>query len=327
MDDSLRGEGGAAAIVSRLVNRAFLTGRKKLFLFTKPENEYLFRSLGFYTLAAANGAVYMENSRRGLKNYLDSLEKGTGVQGAVVANCNPFTLGHRYLMETAAALVDTLHVFVVSDDGGDGGRYSFPAETRFELVRKGTAHIGNLILHRSGDYIISHSTFPTYFIKNAADAGSVNAELDLVLFGERIAPALGITRRFVGTEPFCPVTNRYNELMKRILPKYGIEVTEIERTGGISASAVRAAMERGDIELIRRLVPDTTFDCITEMLGGGRRCDDSRTDCGAKDESRTDCGANDDSRTDCGDTGGTEDGGGETPGAPDPADERSQFIQ
>lgn len=261
VDESLQGEGGAAAIVSRLVQHAYLCGRRKLFLFTKPQNEYLFRSLGFFPLAVTNSACYMENSRRGLKNYLDSLEKGSGVQGAVVANCNPFTLGHLYLMETAASMVDTLHVFVVSEDSSE-----FPFKTRFELVRKGTEHIKNLILHESGDYIISHSTFPTYFIKSTADAETVNAELDLALFGERIAPALGITKRFVGTEPFCPVTNKYNEAMKRVLPKYGVEVIELERKDGISASSVRRAIAEGDLETVKKLVPKTTFDHIENMF-------------------------------------------------------------
>ncbi|MBQ5488721.1 MAG: [Clostridia bacterium] len=261
VDDALQGEGGAAAIVSRLVQRAYLTGRRKLFLFTKPQNEYLFRSLGFFPLASTRSTMFMENSRRGLKNYLDSLEKGSGVQGAVVANCNPFTLGHQYLMETAASMVDTLHVFVVSEDSS-----LFPFKTRFELVRRGTEHIKNLILHESGDYIISRSTFPTYFIKNEADAERVNTELDLALFGERIAPALGITKRFVGTEPFCPVTNKYNEAMKEVLPKYGVEVIELERRDAISASRVRAAMEARDLETVRKLVPDATYECVKALL-------------------------------------------------------------
>lgn len=262
VDDSLQGEGGAAAIVSRLVQRAYLLARKKLFLFTKPANEYLFRSLGFFTLAATNSVCYMENSRRGLKNYLDSLEKGSGVQGAVVANCNPFTLGHQYLMEEAASRVDTLHVFVVSED-----RSEFPFRDRFELVRRGTEHIKNLILHESGDYIISHSTFPSYFLKEQGDAERVNAELDLVLFGERIAPALGITKRFVGTEPYCAVTNAYNEAMKKLLPRYGVEVIELERRGGISASSVREALREGELGRVEKLVPKTTFDYILKMKG------------------------------------------------------------
>ena len=261
VDESLQGEGGAAAIVSRLVSRAYLLGRKKLFLFTKPQNEYMFRSLGFFPLAEVNGAVYMENSRKGLSDYLDLLEKGEGVQGAIVANCNPFTLGHQYLMETAAELVDSLHVFVVSEDASE-----FPFDLRYEMVKRGTAHIKNLILHQSGDYMISHSTFPTYFIKDAAKAKDVNVELDLTLFGKRIAPALNITKRFVGTEPFCEITSAYNEAMKRILPNFGIEVVEIERKGGISASKVREGMKNGDINLIKRLVPGSTYDIIKDMV-------------------------------------------------------------
>lgn len=183
------------------------------------------------------------------------------MQGAIVANCNPFTNGHKYLMETAAALVDTLHVFVVSEDASD-----FPFSLRYEMVKRGTAHIKNLILHQSGDYMISHSTFPTYFIKDMAKAKDVNVELDLTLFGKRIAPALDIKKRFVGTEPYCEVTGAYNEAMKRILPRFGIEVIEIERKGGISASKVREAMKNGDINLIKRLVPGSTYDIIKDMV-------------------------------------------------------------
>lgn len=260
VSEAMQGEGGAASIVSELVRHAYTCGRRKLFLFTKPQNEYLFRSLGFFRLAATDGAVYMENSRSGLKNYLDSLEKGRGVQGAIVANCNPFTLGHKYLMETAAAQVDSLHVFILSENSAENAEFS--AEARFELVKKGTKHIKNLLLHRSGDYIISHSTFPTYFIKDKADAGRINADLDLTLFGSAIAPALGITKRFVGTEPFCAVTRAYNERMKQILPKYGVEVIEIPRIGGISASLVRKAMAEGNLELVSKIVPETTMEYI-----------------------------------------------------------------
>ncbi len=259
VSDELQGGGAAATIASGLVRRAYLLGRKKLFLFTKPNNKYLIRRLGFSLIAETNSVIYMENSRNGLSNYLDSLEKGTGLQVAVVMNCNPFTLGHKYLLETAAKQVDYLHVFIVSEDKSE-----FSFHDRFELVKHGTEHISNLILHESGDYIISYSTFPTYFLKNTADANKINAELDLVVFGSRIAPPLGISKRFVGTEPYCAVTKAYNECMKRILPQYGIEVVEIERKDGISASKVRAAIKDGNAELIRSLVPETTYKYLVE---------------------------------------------------------------
>ena len=88
--------------------------------------------------------------------------------------------------------------------------------------------------------------------------------LDLTLFGSKIAPALNISKRFVGTEPYCAVTNNYNEVMKRLLPSFGVEVCEIPRAGGISASRVREALDRGDIASVRRLVPASTYEYITE---------------------------------------------------------------
>lgn len=93
---------------------------------------------------------------------------------------------------------------------------------------------------------------PDVLYKDKADAGRINADLDLALFGSAIAPALGITKRFVGTEPFCAVTRAYNERMKQILPKYGVEVIEIPRIGGISASLVRKAMAEGNLELVSK---------------------------------------------------------------------------
>ena len=257
--DEFQGEGIAAAVVSALLKYAYMQGKKTLFLFTKPKNEFLFQNLGFFTIAKTDSSVYMENSRNGLENYLSSLTKGTGVQGAIIANCNPFTLGHQFLFEYAAAHCDTLHGFIVSEN-----RSEFPFDVRFQLAKAGTAHIKNLILHESGEYMLSYSTFPTYFMKKTADASAINAELDLTLFYSRIAPALGITKRFVGTEPFCPVTRAYNESMKILLPKHGIEVIEIERRDGISASRVREAIQSRDIETVKSLVPKSCFDYISE---------------------------------------------------------------
>jgi [citrate (pro-3S)-lyase] ligase len=84
----------------------------------------------------------------------------------------------------------------------------------------------------------------------------------LTLFGSKIAPALGITKRFVGTEPFCAVTNSYNQRMKAILPKFDIELVEIERTGGISASKVRKYISEKNFEAIEKIVPKPCYEYI-----------------------------------------------------------------
>ncbi len=186
--------------------------------------------------------------------------------GAAVMNCNPFTNGHRYLVETAASQCELLHLFVLSED-----RSAFPAQVRYELVKQGVSDIGNVVLHHTSDYLISSAVFPTYFIKEKTRAEQANCELDLRIFCEYFAKELGITRRFVGTEPFCPVTSAYNRAMKQVLGEYGIEVVEIPRRQldgvEISASSVRERMKAGDYDAIRRMVPQTTMDFLLSEQG------------------------------------------------------------
>ena len=255
------GEGACAAIVSRLIAAAYEAQKTRLFLCTKPEHKRMFGSLGFFPLAETPDALLMENSRDGLSRFLSSLEKPGGRAGAIVCNCNPFTRGHRYLIEQAALQCDALHVFVLSEEGAE-----FSAAERFQLALAGTADIPNCLVHESAGYLVSRATFPAYFIKEAARADDVRADLDLTLFGTRIAPALGITVRFVGTEPFCPVTRAYNARMKQLLPPMGVEVVEMARKDGISASRVREYMREKNLPALRPLVPDTTYDCILRHL-------------------------------------------------------------
>ena len=253
--EKAQGEGACATIVSELVSYAYRMGYKHLFVFTKPANERQFTSLGFFPMVKTDSVLMLENRRDGLDSFLRSIkEECLGTIGAIVANCNPFTLGHRYLMETAAKSVDLLHIFVLSEN-----RSQFDADVRYRLVKEGTADIANARVHRSADYLISSATFPTYFLKDNVDASVVNADLDIQLFAKRIAPALGITKRFVGTEPFCPVTRAYNERMKQVLPEYGVEVIEIERKDGISASKVRQLLAEGEKDKVRTLVPECTY--------------------------------------------------------------------
>ena len=96
-------------------------------------------------------------------------------------------------------------------------------------------------------------------------------ELDVRIFAEKIAPALNITRRFLGTEPNCPVTRFYNEQMKLLLPGLGVEVIEIPRRemdgAAISASRVRALLNEKDFEAIGPLVPQSTLEYLKNTHG------------------------------------------------------------
>lgn len=178
--------------------------------------------------------------------------------GSIVVNCNPFTNGHLKIIEYASSQVDYLYVFVVEENSS-----IFSFEDRLYLVKENTKHIVNVIVNPSGQFIISKITFPEYFKKENNQADTIDCNNDLFIFGSNIAPALNITKRFIGKEPFCNVTRQYNERMKEILPIYHIDVIEIERFSVnneyISASKVRKLLEEKNCDEIKNLVPEITY--------------------------------------------------------------------
>ena len=256
-----QGEGLLNEVVSHLMEYQMARGYTHLFLYTKIKSAKFFQSLGFYEIARVDGTlVFMENRRNGFPSYLSRLEKTArpGVSGAIVMNANPFTLGHQYLVETAAGRCDTLHLFLLSEDAS-----LVPFGVRKQLVQAGTAHLKNVVLHDSGPYIISNATFPSYFLKDNSAVIQGHAKLDLAIF-VRIARALGVTVRFVGEEPTSQVTGLYNEIMAAQLPENGIDCVILPRKQAlgkaISASTVRAALQAGDWQTLSQLVPQTTLD-------------------------------------------------------------------
>lgn len=259
VDDACQGQGLLAVVITHLRQSAFQAGHSHLFLYTKPQNEYLFTSLFFHTVARTGTVVLMEDGSQGIRRFLASLPvPAEGECGAIVMNADPFTMGHRYLVEEAARKCSRLLVFVLSEDKGH-----FPAAVRLELVRRGTADLSNVTVLPTGPYLISSATFPTYFLKDRDNADVVHCMLDVEIFTRHFAPYFSITQRFVGTEPLSALTARYNEVLKEQLPRRGIPVEiipRLEKNGiPVSASAVRAALKNGDRELVRALVPATTF--------------------------------------------------------------------
>lgn len=184
-----------------------------------------------------------------------------GTIGSIVMNCNPFTYGHRYLIEQALLYVDFLIIFVVEEDKSE-----FSFGERFACVSEGVSDLKNIKVVPSGPFILSQMSFPEYFIKENSKHIKENAENDILFFAERVAPYLNITYRFVGEEPKDVVTNEYNLAMKHILPKHGIKLIEIPRKkfngDVISASRVRRCLEDGDIEGLSYLVPESTIKVL-----------------------------------------------------------------
>lgn len=302
VDDAHKGEAIANTLISHLIAHANEEGHSNVMLFTKPKNRQLFESLSFRLLAEAPEAVLMETGIGGINNMVEQLKKikeegevckennqeckkeeKTNLnittpqhlnpstpqplnptpprRGVVVMNCNPFTLGHRYLIEQAAKQVERLFVMVVREDCS-----LFAYAERKAMVEQGVAHLKNVTVIDGSEYAISQATFPTYFLKRLDDAADTQMLLDLDLFRRHIAPALGATVRFVGTEPTDRLTRRYNQLMHEVLADVR-EIVRLEKKGNaVSASRVRKAMEQGDMSTIRQLVPPTTLPYIIAHL-------------------------------------------------------------
>lgn len=294
VDDAHKGEAIANTLISHLIAHANEEGYSNVKLFTKPKNRQLFESLSFRLLAEAPEAVLMETGIGGINYMVEQLKKikeegevckennqgckkeektnlnpstpqplttTTPLRGVVVMNCNPFTLGHRYLIEQAAKQVERLFVMVVREDCS-----LFAYAERKAMVEQGVAHLENVTVIDGSEYAISQATFPTYFLKRLDDAADTQMLLDLDLFRRHIAPALGATVRFVGTEPTDRLTRRYNQLMHEVLADVR-ETARLEKEGNaVSASRVRKAMEQGDMSTIRQLVPPTTLPYIIAHL-------------------------------------------------------------
>lgn len=268
VSDALRDTGMSLSLVSHLLSVAQSNGHQQLKVFTKPENKGIFENFSFHAIASATKAILMENGN-GLRNYCSQLNALAGdkgeKRGVIVMNANPFTLGHRYLVEQAAAQVDTLFIIVVKED-----RSLFSYAERKAMIMAGVADIANVVVCEGSDYAISAATFPTYFLKQLSDATDTHITLDLDLFARHIAPALGATVRFAGSEPLDATTRRYNRLMTELLPAQGIDFVEIERClindNIVSATAVRDALTEQTLLKALHLVPHTTVPYLVSRL-------------------------------------------------------------
>ena len=322
----VRSEGLLAPLVSRIMSEH---PRPSFKVFTKPEYQALFESLGFRLLASAPLAVLMEKGH-GLEDYCAYLRsfRRSGRIGVVVMNANPFTMGHRYLLEQAASQVDHLFVIPVKEDvsmfsyeerramicagiagpaaegiyfSGRGPKNQIPsaianrshnsnyvdegpsanenyfsqgfAKNQFSPAIANPSHKEECHSERSeeskgitvlegSDYVISAATFPTYFLKDLSTAAETQMRLDVDLYDKWIAPALGATVRFVGSEPLDALTNRYNQLITN--------PTLVERLSihgeVVSASRVRRALEKGCFPEAASLCPASTHAYLLGYL-------------------------------------------------------------
>jgi [citrate (pro-3S)-lyase] ligase len=274
VNNQYQGHGLSTKLLTELITHAYDLGRYNLFIYTKPENYQMFHNAGFHQLTAVKDRlILLENSKHRLHDYCEQLSefKKSGKKiGSIVMNANPFTNGHRHLVEHASKTCDWVHLFVVKED-----RSFFSYHDRLQMIKAGIAEFSNVIVHPGSDYIISRATFPSYFLKDEGVINYCHTAVDLQLFREYIGPALGITHRFVGTEPICKVTRFYNQQMQQWLstsslrtPK--ITLVEIPRSekgdSPISASLVRKLLFNNQWNEIEKIVPRSTLSYLTNLF-------------------------------------------------------------
>lgn len=265
----LRDEGFSSRLISHLMSEAQAHGYHSTKVFTKPENIDIFESMGFHTIARARHAILLENGKAlaDYCKYLSSLRKD-GLTGAIIMNANPFTRGHQYLISQAARRVDWLYVIVVKEES-TLQPFSFTYNERKAMIETGTKEMENITVVEGSSFQISSVTFPTYFLKHIDEATDTQITLDLDIFTNHIAKHLGVSMRFVGSEPADPLTCRYNQIMSELLPQKGIEVVEIERLSDpepVSASLVRKHLANHSLAKASQLVPETTLPYLLARL-------------------------------------------------------------
>lgn len=271
ISEELRGEGMSEKLITELNNKLFEEGIYHSFIFTKPKNVPIFKGLNYKLVCEVEKVALLESGLSDIHKYLDRIEKEYDLsekkdRAAIVMNCNPFTLGHRYLIEAASKLSEEVLVFIVQED-----KSLFPFDVRYSLVREGVKDLSNVKVIKGGEYIISSVTFPAYFLREENEILRAYTSLDSEIFLKYFCERFNITKRFVGEEPFCNVTNIYNETLQNKFKNYGKELVVINRKENkgekISASTVRKLIKDDNMMKVKEIVPKVTYDFLCSQEG------------------------------------------------------------
>lgn len=270
VDENYLGQGLMVTLYNDLLNYLLEKEILEFFVFTSPKNHYIFAGIGLKEVIRTEEVLLLEG---GFSNYDSWVERVKSKlnphiksRGAIVANCNPMTLGHKFLMNYVADRVDELVVFIVEEDKSD-----FTTEERYNIVSSEFKNHPKIKVVLGGPYIISSATFPTYFLKELNDLSDVYNKLDAKIFSDKIARDLNINVRFVGNEPLDIMTARYNENLEKYITRDGLRLEIIDRIQDnrdyISASRVRRLLKEDKIDEALELCAPATVEYLMSDEG------------------------------------------------------------
>ncbi len=260
IDESYRGLNLTGELVSEAIRVMTSKGLYSYHVFTKSIYTDIFQSLGFRLLADTGKVAFMEGGIDTIDSVVNGIKKRIEVHfgielskhdiGCVVVNCNPMTLGHYQLIEKASKEHEFLIVFVVETDES-----VFTFKERFSLVYLGLKEFHNILVLPSTSYIVSKSTFPSYFLKELDEREREHAKLDALIFMNYFIPLLNIKKRHVGGETDL-VMVAYNQILKDTLKDHLQAIERFTEAGvTISASLVRKLMKEQKYDEALRYVP------------------------------------------------------------------------
>jgi hypothetical protein len=200
----------------------------------------------------------------GLSQYR---REGIMQAGAVMLNSNPFTNGHRHLVESAASSMRHVYVFVAEDD-----KSVFPFSDRLRLTIDGTKHIANVTVIPGGRYIVTQKSIESSASGRGRKKTIAGAHFDIEIFARYIANALNIAAVYSGGGDRSRESGKssdFDAAMSEILPRYGIAYNLIPkreyRGAPLSAGLVRSLMREQRFSEIERVVPPSTYTYLWDM--------------------------------------------------------------
>lgn len=278
VNPEFKGMGLADEILSALLKESYRENYKSFFIFTKKTSVQFFTNAGFVILETADDSALLYRSEKtaeqiikeNISRYCSGADIKKSLNAAIVMNANPFTLGHRYLIDEALKYCGSerkLFIFVVETD-----KSFFQFKDRFELVKENTKNLKNVFVLPSSEFLISTATFPSYFLKEKMLVQKNQTQLDARIFLKYFVPLFNIGTRFLGEEPFDAGTRLYNEtLLKELPPECDVKIISRKKikTGNeekiISATAVRAAYKKNSLEEVKDYVPQSTYNFLLEL--------------------------------------------------------------
>ncbi len=266
VDENLRGQNLLGTLITEIIKRLNAKGIDHYFVYTLDEHVERFRALGFKPIVTTMTLAVLEGGgsiTKRLQTLVKTYQLSDQPKAAVVVNANPMTLGHLHLIKTAASMYDRLLVFVVSED-----RSVFPFDARFSIVKKACEPYENITVLPTLDYLVSYASFPKYFQKEESKLKEEHALIDVLIYKQYYTKIFNIVKRFVGEEPYSPMTQIYNETMRKHLTAH-LEILPrlTKENQAVSASHVRTLLKTQSLEAVKPYVPNATLAFLQSKEG------------------------------------------------------------